>query len=97
MIALVEICDECGTRYQSPALQPNAAALRNALKVLEMHLPAPGKRLHLVCPTCNPAAYRTCSPLEREVWDRARRRGRGEVLGELDANDFDEIVRSRSS
>lgn len=97
MIAIVEICDECGTRYQGPALPPVQSALMNALKMIEKHLPAPGEAFHFVCPTCNPLAYVDCTPLEREVWDRARRRGRGEVLGELELNNFDELARSRSS
>jgi hypothetical protein len=77
VIAFVEICDECGTRYQSPALPPVASSLQAAMRVLEKHCPAPGKALHFVCLKCDPDAYAMISPLERDVWERAARRGRG--------------------
>jgi hypothetical protein len=95
MIAMVEICDLCGTRFQGPALAPNKTNLHAAMMILEKHLPEPGTRLQWACPKCS---GQPLTDEEKLCFDRAAARGRGEDLGELDKNNFDELVfRGRAS
>jgi hypothetical protein len=82
-VALIEICDRCGRRFQGPTLPPVARSLQNAMTVLVKHLPGPGEKLLWACPTCTPEEYAEITPLEREVWKRAERRGAGEVVPDL--------------